>query len=332
MYNTISVFGGFAAFPAALVFTLFVVLSALQFLLFAFIHHNLGPLHDAYALRAPTALVLSEFIAIRLFHWHYGHTQIAFTPFVQIADIGGAMLVSFLMFWLAEVGVRVILFQERQRAFLLPVILFSLSLGYGVVKIRTFSSETPGEKQEVVLVQGNLSLAERLDLSSAQRNIARLHDLSRMAARTNALIVWPEGSIPAYIPADVGSVRAEPILPWMGDGSAFLVGSYSFRGSARRYNAAFAIHPDGNVPLPYFKQILIPFGEYMPFASLLPWLKEMNAHAGVFTAGTEVKVFEFPMHRGDGTAYPLKVSPLICYEDTVPALRGRRRSRGRNSS
>ena len=72
--------------------------------------------------------------------------------------------------------------------------------------------------------------------------------------------------------------------------------------------------------MPYFKRVLIPFGEYMPLASYFSGLKELNAKAGVFSAGTQAVVFAYPMHRPDGTAYTLKVSPLICYEDTVPAL------------
>jgi len=319
VYGTISIFGGFGAIPSALIFALFVAFGALQFLLFALIHHHLGPLFEPLALRAPTALVLSEFLALRVFRWHYGHTQIAFTPFVQVADLGGALLVSFLMFWVAEAGVRILVFRERRRAFLLPVALFGLALGYGVARIRAYSPAT-GEAQEVVLVQGNISLAERLDIDAARRNLERLHDLSRSAERPNALIVWPEGSIPAYVPADVGSARAEPALPFHGDGSAFLLGAYSFLDEARRYNAAFAIHPNGNVPPPYFKQVLIPFGEYMPFASIFPWLKSMNNRAGVFSAGDAIMVFEYPMRRRDGTAYRLRVSPLICYEDTIPAL------------
>jgi apolipoprotein N-acyltransferase len=134
------------------------------------------------------------------------------------------------------------------------------------------------------------------------------------------LIVWPEGAIPDFLPADIGSVRNAPVLPWMGNGSAFLVGSYAQNRDKKRYNAAFAVHPDGKVPVPYFKQVLIPFGEYMPFASLFPWLREINPGACIFTAGTGVKVLEYPMHRKDGTEYRLKVSPIICYEDTLPAL------------
>ncbi len=126
--------------------------------------------------------------------------------------------------------------------------------------------------------------------------------------------------MPAYIPAAIGTVGDPPVLPWVGDGSAFLVGAYSFLPNEEKFNTAFAVYPDGEVPLPYFKQVLIPFGEYMPMASYFPWLNKLNDKAGVFSAGTETKVFAYPMRRADDSAYTLKVSPLICYEDTVPAL------------
>ena len=71
------------------------------------------------------------------------------------------------------------------------------------------------------------------------------------------------------------------------------------------------------MPAPYFKQILIPFGEYMPFASVFPWLNRLNEHAGLFSWGKEIKVFAYPIERLDGSNYTARISPLICYEDTV---------------
>jgi apolipoprotein N-acyltransferase len=123
-----------------------------------------------------------------------------------------------------------------------------------------------------------------------------------------------------FLPAELRSVRTDPYLPCFGDGSAFLIGTYAIDRNNKRYNTAFAVQPDGTVPPPYFKQVLIPFGEYMPFSTWFPWVKALNAQAGLFSAGSEVRVFEYAMHRSDGTAYPLKVSPLICYEDTVPSI------------
>jgi apolipoprotein N-acyltransferase len=318
IFGTVAGYGGTGAAIAAVAFAAFVASGALQFVLFAFLHHNLGARFDALALRAPVALVLSEFASVRLFRWHHGHTQVAFTPFVQVADLGGSLLVSFLMFWLAEAAVRACWFRERRRAFLLPLLACGLALGYGVARMRDFA-EPRGREQEVVLIQSNFSLDDEHGPGASSRNVARLWELSRRAAHRGALIVWPEGAITRFLPAEARSVREVPVLPWLDDGSAFLAGANARDRGGRRYNAAFAVHPDGQVPPPYFKQILIPFGEYVPFASVWPGLQQLNADAGIFTAGDGVRVFDYPMQRGGEGGYSLKVSPLICYEDTVPA-------------
>ena len=206
IYGTLGAFGGFGPIVSAAIFSLYVATGALIFLVFAAIHHNLGPAFDAFALRCPVAIVVAELVTIRVFHWHFGHTQVAFTPFVQIAGLGGAMFVSFVMFWLAEAGVRLVLFRERRRAFVIPVVVFLFALGYGALQMATFG--TPGQKtQEVLLVQGDPSLAGKRDAESAWQYVARIHDLSRRSARKATLVVWPEGVDPAYIPADLGSVE-----------------------------------------------------------------------------------------------------------------------------
>jgi apolipoprotein N-acyltransferase len=319
IFGTMEIFGGFGPIVSAVIFGLYVATGALMFLVFAAVHHNLGPRFDALALRTPVAIVVAELLTIRVFHWHFGHTQVAFTPFVQIAGVGGALFVSFVMFWLTEAGVRLIVFRERRRAFFIPVVVFLLSLGYGALMMATFRS-AGGKTQEVLLVQGDPTFTNTHDADTAWQYVANIHDLSRRYARPATLVVWPEGVIPQYIPADLGSVRNDPVLPWLRDGSAFLVGGYAIRNEREKYNAAFAIYPDGTVPSPYFKQILIPFGEYMPFASFMPWLNDLNANAGIFSAGPETRVFAYPLRRRDGTEYTLKVAPLICYEDTITEL------------
>ena len=264
VYQTVRVFGGFGPPAAAAVFAIFVLTGALQFLLFALIHHHLDSAFDSLALRSATAVALSELLMPRLFPWHFGHTQIAFTPFVQIAGLGGAIAVSFLMFWLAEAVVRVVVFRERRRAFLVPVVLSVLAMAYGAAMMGTFRSPQ-GVPQEVVLVQGNATLAEKRDLASARQNLVRIFDLSTAAAHPDSLVVWPEGAVPAYIPATIGSVGHPPILPWIGNGSAFLVGSYSFL-------------PDEGVSMPPSRSIRTErcrcptsSGSSSPSASTCPW-------------------------------------------------------------
>jgi len=166
VYRTVSVFGGFGVLASALIFAIFVLWGSLLLLVFAVIHHNLGPVVDGFALRSPIAVVVAELVSIRLFPWHFGHSQIAFRPFVQLAGIGGAMLVTFVLFWCAEALVRTVIFRERRRAFLLPAFVFAISLGYGALMMRTFAAP-PGQRQRVLIVQGNASLNASHDLESA---------------------------------------------------------------------------------------------------------------------------------------------------------------------
>jgi apolipoprotein N-acyltransferase len=319
VYCTVAVFAGLGPLLAGLIFVLFVAVGSLAFPAIAVIDRCLDRRLDALALRSATAVVVVELLLPRLFPWHLGYTQIAFTPFVQVARIGGAMAVSFVMFWLAEVVVRVVVFRERRRAFVVPVAVFGLSMSYGLAMMHRYGHPR-GEQQPVVIAQGQTAEVERRNLEQARRYLAQVFDLSRQAAGPGSLVVWPEGAVPAYIPAAIGAVGDPPVLPWLGDGSAYLVGGYSFLPGEKKFNTAFAVYPDGKVPFPYFKQILIPFGEYMPLASYFPSLKTLNSKPAVFSAGAATRVFDYPMRRADGSAYILRVAPLICYEDTIPAL------------
>ncbi len=319
VFPTVSTFGGFGLLISGLIFGAFVVTGALLFLVLSIVHRHLPPVVDRFALRTPIAIAIAELLTLRLFPWHYGHTQIAFRPFAQLAGLGGAILVSFVLFWVTEAAVRAVMFRERRREFLLPLVAFALALGYGAEVIDAHARSRDRE-QEVIVVQGNGSLPEMSDLSSLERVMRRTFDLTTRAAKPGSLIVWPEGSIPAYLPANLGSARKDSSLPWLGDGSALLIGAYAVGEDQQRFNSAFAVYPDGTVPTPYNKQILIPFGEYMPGASVFPWLNQANENAGVFTAGTEVKVFSYPMERSGGQKYQAKVAPLICYEDLLPTM------------
>jgi apolipoprotein N-acyltransferase len=319
VFPTVATFGGFGVIISGLIFGVFVVTGALLYFVFAFVHRNLPPFVDRFALRAPIAIAIAELVTIRLFPWHYGHTQIALRPLAQLAGLGGAILVSFVLFWVVEAAVRAIAFRERRRGFLLPLLALGLALGYGA-DVMDSDAHRRDREQEVIVVQGNGTLAEMKELDSLERVLKRTFELTTGASKPGALIIWPEGSIPFFLPTNIGSARKDPSLPWLGDGSALLIGAYSTRDDRHRYNSAFAVYPDGAVPVPYFKQILIPFGEYMPGASVFPWLNRANENAGVFTAGTEVKVFEYPMRRADGRDYTMRAAPLICYEDTLPSL------------
>ena len=70
----------------------------------------------------------------------------------------------------------------------------------------------------------------------------------------------------------------------------------------------------------YAKQVLVPFGEYIPWPfSLIPGIKKMVGPVGSFSAGDHPLLFDIPIHEGNHTSF-VRVGFLICYEDIFPAI------------
>ena len=85
------------------------------------------------------------------------------------------------------------------------------------------------------------------------------------------------------------------------------------------FNAAFLFDPDGRFVATYRKRHLVVFGEYLPLARALPFLRRIIPVPGDFTPGDRAGSFELSEPRA-------RLSPLICFEDVIPGLT--RRSAG----
>jgi len=317
--HTISQFGGFNILATAGIFILFILISSLQFLIFVFLYRLSPKVLESFGVRGALAWIAAEICSVRIFPWHIGHTQIAFTPFVQVADILGAILVSFIMFWIAEL----ILNQRLTRAIRIgaPGLIICLTLGYGFYCISEYSPGSQRDKLRtqisVSLVQGNISLAEKHDSASFNRNVQSYMDLSR--AHTGAdLIIWPETVLMEWIYEGVATALSDRRIPWLADKTNLIFGGLSFRDRETFFNSVFAVEADGTVPLPYHKMILMPFGEYTPLGDYLPWLKALNSTVADFAAGEGATVFKLPIK--DNPKDSIRVAPLICYEDVAPSL------------
>ena len=327
LYHTIQYFGGFPAIAAIPIFLLFISISSLQYVLFQFIFNNLPTVVDTIGMRLAISWVASEAISIRIFPWHLGHTQIAFSPFVQIADLGGAMIVSFMMLWLIESLIRLVVFHDNSKALAYSLLTFCVVLCYGVLRLDQFGAET-GTPQSVAIIQGNVSLEEKHDAKYFVTNKKRYEELSRPFVDGSTLIVWPESVIQDWIPANVDNIMNDKNLPASLMHAPMLLGALTYLPPDQQFNSAVAIEPDGKIPAPYHKRILMPFGEYMPFASYIPGLQKLKGDFAEFTAGKTPTVFNYELEDKAGTPYRLRVSPLICYEDIVPSLSREATQRG----
>jgi apolipoprotein N-acyltransferase len=80
----------------------------------------------------------------------------------------------------------------------------------------------------------------------------------------------------------------------------------------RAYNSVYVIDPDGSIQDIYDKEHLVPFGEYLPFQSVLEklGLRNLTKQVGGFSAGGRRRAMDVP--------HAPKMLPLICYEAIFP--------------
>lgn len=236
---------------------------------------------------------------------------------IQISDITGVGGLSFL---LVMVNVMIVLTAKRLKVeigrhalrphydFNLTVALVVLAFGYGVRQL--FAPAVPSIPMTVAAVQGNVPVMVKRDLMNEQ-NILDLHTrYSEMALTMKPdLLVWPEAATPRPIFADQHNWDAVLAIASKFDGD-FLLGSVN-----GDYNSAVLLTKKGTEAEIYDKTHLVPFGEYLPLRGKIPifeWIVG-DLVPDDFQFGKGAKVLQME-------AKPVKIGPLICFEDTLGDL------------
>jgi apolipoprotein N-acyltransferase len=172
----------------------------------------------------------------------------------------------------------------------------------------------------LALVQPYVPQAVKWDPANGPAILQTLEELTLAAARTRPdLILWPEAVTPWAVRGD------ERVKDFVEDlvtraGTPLLLGSIAVeqRGTAdeRWFNGVMAVTPDfGLQPTYYAKRRLVPFGEFVPFRSLLGWISKFVEVGGDFEAGDDAQPLVVGL-RGGVTV----VGPLLCYEDIFSNL------------
>lgn len=129
-------------------------------------------------------------------------------------------------------------------------------------------------------------------------------------------IIWPETATAFYLTEDENVRRA--LAGHMQPGQSLLTGvvqrGVAAEGTPLFFNSLIAIDSQAHVTAGYAKFHLVPFGEYVPYRSLLPF--RAVAAVGDFTPGDGVKTLR--------VAGLPPFSPLVCYEAIFPGEVARR--------
>jgi apolipoprotein N-acyltransferase len=170
-------------------------------------------------------------------------------------------------------------------------------------------------KLPVAAVQGNIDIDLKWNPTLVKQNLEKHKNLtSRLEAVP--LVIWPESAIEVWLPDELQYLPEDLMPQFKSERSQFIFGAKSFRGKPgttdfKAFNTAFVADATGRVLGRYHKQVLLAFGEYLPFAKLLSLLPAMPFADG-FTSGSGPVAFHMPGG--------IRIAPLICYEDLMPDL------------
>jgi apolipoprotein N-acyltransferase len=178
----------------------------------------------------------------------------------------------------------------------------------GSVTART----VPSESIKVGIVQGNIEQSLKWEEELKDDTVNLYLGLTENAVRQGAeLVVWPETAIPVFY--QVEQEIAKILREYSAENGVHLIfGSPGYEMHDRKvrlFNRAYHIAPDG-IEEYYDKIRLVPFGEYVPFSSLIPFIERMVPGEGEFERGRWEGPFSTPVPSG----------LLICYEASIPSL------------
>ena len=198
---------------------------------------------------------------------------------------------------------------HRRIAISLVAVLPLLALAGGL-RLAALPPVSPEVQKLVRLVQPAVPQREKWDRGLRPGHLQRLQQLSRGQVPVPQLVIWPETAFAGLLDREPGLLEAAaweslPFDGWL------ITGVPRFDRQRRLFNSAALMRADGHIEALYDKRRLVPFGEFVPLRSFVPFA---DAIAGPvdFSAGSGNRLFTLPVYG--------HVQLLICYETLFPGV------------
>jgi apolipoprotein N-acyltransferase len=230
---------------------------------------------------------------------------------LQTADVFGERGASFFV----AIGCGLVaqaIVMRRVRPLAWATAVFAALLAYGTVRMRAVEAARASAKHaKVALVSPDFAATDRWEASRATMMLDRLTTLTKHAEERGAeLTVWPESAYPYTLPHGIRRAPPGPrAVLQPGVRGPVLAGVYLKGGNGAGYNSAFLATRDGALSRSYDKRHLLWFGETVPLADKIAFIRRAFARGTGLEPGTETVPFE---------AGAIRAAVLNCYEDTLP--------------
>ncbi len=232
-----------------------------------------------------------------------GYSQID-SPLSGYAPILGVYGLS----WLCAVSAGALLWwwHDRNKALRVVMPLLLLVWGGGAILSMQTWTEPSGESLRVALIQGNVPQATKWDPDAIRQRLVRYANLSQPYMGKSDLIIWPENAVTVFYSRIKEAYFDGLEIDAKATGTDFILGVPLLDEDGYHYYTTMMSL--GSHHAFYSKRHLVPFGEFLPFESLLRGL---------------INFFDMPMSSFSPGAHdqpPLqaagqKIAASVCYED-----------------
>lgn len=267
-----------------------------------------GYLYKRIGKQSPSLLallwILAEFVKGYFpfggFPWNnIGYASLFSTYFAQVASIGGVYLAGLIILYVSLLPV----YYKNKYRLAFSVLLVASIFSYGISYVTITPQENSGKT--VTIIQPNIAQTLKWDPDMMRVNF---FDTLGLALQSEAdITIWPESSVPYQIEREP-AVRRK-IAEATPNGKITVASSTRVQGNYEKiWNSLYVIGSRAEVLAHYDKHHLVPFGEYVPFRSILP-IDKITPGMTDFSAGEKGKVLD---------VNNMKFLPLICYEIIFP--------------
>ncbi|MBF0195397.1 MAG: apolipoprotein N-acyltransferase [Magnetococcales bacterium] len=326
LITSIHTYGGFPLPVAILALLLFSMAMAIYPAIFGALLPRLAPRPEMVPIAAPALWVVTEWLRVHIFTgfaWNLtGYGWNTREAILQIADLGGIYILSWLMLFPAAVLSLLWVRRKKTKKVFIGLGMIAMVLGlshlYGTIRIGNGNQETNNSTRwsaplRVALVQGNVAQDQKWDPDFRGEGFFRYLDLSHSIAEPVDLVIWPETAVAFFLQASPRAMEqisklsqhlGAPILTGapMADKNEF--GKWVFS------NSAVILDEGKNFKRRYDKHHLVPFGEFIPFRDYIPEnVSKLTAGTSDFTPGPSAT--PLPWNQGN-------IGLLICYEVIFP--------------
>ncbi len=325
-------YGGLPAGLSILFLLLLSAVLAAYTALFCALVRLSAPSPGFFFVAVPAAWVGVEFLRMYLFTgfpWcSLGHALYRRIFVIQIADLGGVPLLSglaaavnaaiFLALAAAlKAGVNGRAVSRRSAALALGAagVLVAATLCYGRFTVDAVDKEAAAAQHvAVAAIQGNIDQAVKWDPAYQAATMQKYLSLTRYAAWRGAkLAVWPESAMPFHFLEE--TLYTGEVFDLAHRTGLYLLAGSPFcepdLGRWRCTNRAYFLSPGARVLGSYDKAHLVPWGEYVPLKSWMPFIGKLTQEVGDFSPGEPGVVLS-----GGG----MRIGVGICYEIIFPVL------------